>query len=67
MCYLFFVSPVVYAVDDAGSCVSLVVEHKFADEIVHAINYMHTLQKRQIAGMEEFWSVWSSPSHYCLP
>ena len=30
-------------------------QHKFTDEIVHAMSYMQIQQKRQLTGMEEFW------------
>jgi len=46
-----------YAVDDPQNCVSLIVEHKFTDEIVHTMSYLQVQQKRQLEGMEEFWSV----------
>ncbi len=40
--------------DDADSCVSLITEHKFAEEIVHAVKDLQSQQKRQVAGVEIF-------------
>ena len=37
--------------------VAISPQHKFWDEIVHTMSYLQVQQKRQLSGMEEFWSV----------
>ena len=42
----------------------LSLQHKFTNEVVHAINLLQTQQKRQLSGIEEFRS--ASHSTFCL-
>ena len=40
---------------DPQDCVNLILEQKYAEEIVHEIGTLHNQQKRQLTGVEEFW------------